>query len=282
LLKYKEIFLGGRCNNNCLYCPTLHKDSPPNDFDHIISLLNEKDEDSVALYGGEPTLRNDLLEIIRTARGKGYRRIKLLTNGRSLSDFSFLEQVINAGCSLFEIELWDSNPQLHDHLTGVPGSIMETVRGLENLGGLADKKFVCMRIPVCNENYQDIENTVATSLSFGIDRIILSIQDHKLSFQSILPHIKNAINISIFNRIWIMTEGMPFCIMSGLEQHMGETYYGWKTYGRIFKQHGYCTGCVYKELCPGTDEGYLKHFGNKEFTPVVASKHFKDIKALYE
>ena len=121
--------MGGQCNNNCLYCPTIHKDSPQIDFDHIISLLNEKDEDSVAFYGGEPTLRNDLLEIIRAAREKRYRRIKLLTNGRTLSDFQFIEQVINAGCSLFEIELWGSNPQLHDHLTQASGSCPTATAG---------------------------------------------------------------------------------------------------------------------------------------------------------
>jgi sulfatase maturation enzyme AslB (radical SAM superfamily) len=283
LLKYKEIFLGGRCNNNCLHCPAGHKSSPQLDSAHIIPLLTEKDRDSVALYGGEPTVRSDLLEIIRAAGGNKYRRIKLLTNGRALSDFQFLEQVVNAGCYLFEIKLWGSNPSLHDHLTRVSGSFLETIRGLENLGGLAENKFVCIRIPVCKENYQDVENTVATSLNFGVNRIILSIQDHKLSFQSILPHIKNAINISIFNRIWILTEGMPFCVMSGLEQHMGEIYYGWETYyDRVFKQHGYCVDCIYKELCPGVDAGYLNHSGNKEFTPVTAGTHFRDIKALYE
>jgi MoaA/NifB/PqqE/SkfB family radical SAM enzyme len=238
--------------------------------------------DNVAFYGGEPTMRDDLLEIIRAARGRRYRRIKLLTNGRTLSDFQFLRQMINEGCYLFEIKLWGSNPELHDHLTQAPGSFMETVRGLENLGGFAENRFVCMRIPVCTENYQDIENSVATSLNFGVNRIILSVQDDKMSFLSILPHIKNAINISIFNRIWILTEGMPFCAMSGLEQHMGEIYYGWKTYGRIFKQHEYCAGCAYEKLCMGTDERYLERFGNKEFTPVIAGRHFEDIKALYE
>jgi sulfatase maturation enzyme AslB (radical SAM superfamily) len=283
LLKYKEIFLGGRCNNNCIYCPNSHKGSSQLDFDHIIPSLSEKDGDSIALYGGEPTMRSDLLEIIRAARKNQYRRIKLLTNGRSLSDFQFLEQVNNAGCCLFEIKLWGSNPSLHDHLTRAAGSFWETIKGLENLGGLAENKFVCIRIPVCKDNYQDVENTVATSLNFGINRIILSIQDHKLSFQSVLPHIRNAINISIFNRIWILTEGMPFCIMSGLEQHMGEIYYGWRTYyDRVLKQHKYCVDCLYKELCPGVDTVYLNHFGNKEFAPVIAGVHFQDIKALYE
>jgi MoaA/NifB/PqqE/SkfB family radical SAM enzyme len=222
LLRYKEIFLGGPCSNNCLYCPASHKSSPQIESTHITASLKQEGEDGIALYGGEPALRSDLPEIIRTARENGFRRIKLLTNGRAFSDIQFLQRVITAGCCLFEIKLWGSNPSLHDHITKTPGSFWETINGLENLAGLSGDKFVCIRIPVCKENYTDVENTVVTSLNFGINRIVLSVQDHRLSFESILPHVKNAINISIFNRTWIQTEGIPFCVMKGLEPHIGE------------------------------------------------------------
>ena len=283
MLRYKEIFLGGRCNNNCLYCPTSHKGSSQIDFSQIITSLSQKEDDSIALYGGEPALRNDLLEIIRAAQKNGCRRIKLLTNGRAFSGIQFLQQVINAGCYIFEIKLWGSHPSLHDYLTRATGSFWETITGLENLAGLPQDKFVCVRIPVCKENYADVENTVATALNFGINRLILSIQDYKLPFQSVLPHIKNAINISIFNRVWILTENTPFCIMQGLEQHMGEIYSGRDAlYDRAFQQHKYCNDCIYKELCPGVEAGYLKQFGDKEFAPVTASRYFQDLKALHE
>ena len=284
MLKYKEIFLGNSpCNNKCLHCSIREKDSSKTDLSSILSSLKDKTEENIALYGGDPTLRRDLLEIIRAARLESYRRIKLLTNGRAFSDIQFLDQIMKAGCNLFEITLWGSNPSLHDYLTQTSGSFWETIRGLENLAGLADDRFVCIRIPVCKENHSDLENCVTTALSFNVNRIILSFQDNRLSFQQVLPHINNAINISIFNRIWIQTEGIPFCIMHGLEQHVSEILAGLNTiYSKTFQHHNCCIQCIYKDLCPGLEVKYAGHFGDNEFIPVITSKYSQDIRTLYE
>jgi sulfatase maturation enzyme AslB (radical SAM superfamily) len=283
VLRYKEIFLGGRCDNNCIYCPARHNSTALADFRQITASLTQKEGDNIFLYGGEPTLRKDLLDIIDVARGNGYRRIKLLTNGQELSDGQFLDQVMTAGCHLFEIKLWGPDPSLHDSMTRTSGSFLKTLNGLENLAGYPGDKFTCVRIPVCKENFADMENTVITALNFSVNRIILSFQDYQLRLESVLPHIRNAINISIFNRTWILVEGIPFCVLQGLEKHMGEIYHGWDNiYDRTFRQHNYCTGCIYNELCPGAEAGYLDRFGNKEFTPVAVNKYFPDIKALHE
>lgn len=284
MLKYKEIFLGkSSCNNKCLHCSIREKDSSKTDLSSILSSLKEQTEENIALYGGDPTLRRDLFEIIRSAKRAGYRRIKLLTNGRAFLNLQLVDQTIKAGCNLFEITLWGSNPSLHDYLTQTSGSFRETIRGLENLAGLADNRFVCIRIPVCKENYSDIENCVTTALSFNVNRIILSFQDNRLSFQQFLPHINNAINISIFNRIWIQIEGIPFCIMQGLEHHIGEILSGLNAiYERTFQHYNCCIQCVYKDLCPGLEVKYVEHFGDKEFSPVITNRYSQDIRTLYE
>jgi len=284
LLKYKEIFLGNSpCNNKCLYCSIREKDSSKTDLSSILLSLKEKTEENVAFYGGDPTLRSDLLKIIREARRDGYRRIKLLTNGRAFSDIQFLDQIMKAGCNLFEITLWGSNPSLHDYLTQTSGSFRDTIRGLENLAGLTHEKFVCVRIPICKENHSDLENCVTTALSFNVNRIILSFQYNNLAFQQVLPHIKNAINISIFNRIWIQTGGIPFCVMQGLEHHIGETLSGLNTiHSRTSEHHNCCIQCIYKDLCPGIEVRYFEHFGDKEFLPVIENKYSQDIRTLYE
>ena len=283
MLKYKEIFLGNACNNRCLHCSYRGKNPSPPGLSAILDSLSQKEEDSVLFYGGEPTVRNDLFQIVQKAREIGYRRIKLYTNGRALSDMQFLYRIFQAGCFLFDIKLWASNPSLHDHLTQTTNSFPETIKGLENLAEVPDEKFVCVRIPVCSENLSDMENTVVTALNFGVHRIILSVQDYRSPFQSVLPHIRNAINISIFNRIWILTEGLPFCVMQGLEKHMSEMYQGWDTlYGKKFNQHKFCLNCVYHDFCPGVEAGYLETFGDKDFIPVASNTHLEDIKKLYE
>lgn len=284
MLQYKEIFLGNQCDNKCLYCSYRQRDPSQPDFKMITTALNRGEEDSVAFYGGEPTLRSDLSGIILTARQNGYRRIKLITNGKAFSDIQALLQIVNGGCNLFEIKLWGSNPDLHNYLTQTPESFWHTIRGLENLQNLSCDKFICLRIPVCKQNYTDIINMITLGINFGVHRIILSFQNPNLSLKDLLPHIKIAIHISILNRVWILTEGLPFCVMQGLEPHIGEIYYrhdntmNLKTY----RYHKYCQNCVYKEICPGVEGEYLNQFGDRDFSPIKESKYLQDIRVLYE
>jgi len=283
MIRYKKIFLGNRCNNKCLYCTYRHSDAPQPDFNSIIATLERGEEDSVAFYGGEPTVRSDLSEIILNAKRNGYRRIKLLTNACSFSDIQFLLKIVNAGCYLFEIKLWGSNPSIHDYITQTSGSFLQTIQGLENLQRISFDKFICLRIPICKQNYTDIVNTITVGMSFNINRIILSLQDHDLRLKDLLPYVRNTIDITILNRIWILTEGLPFCVMQGLEHHIGEMYYGYDDtiHHKTYRHHKYCKECTHQEICQGVEVEYLNHFGEKEFPPIKVSKHFQDIRALY-
>ncbi len=284
MLRYKEIFLGNRCNNKCLYCLYRRGNLLEPDFNTLTTDLKRGQEDSIAFYGGEPTLRNDLLDIIHAAQKNGYRRIKLITNGQAFSDNQTLHQIVNAGCYLFEIKLWGSNSDLHDYLTQTPGSFWQTIQGLKNLQGLSCNKFIYLRIPICNQNYTDIINIITTGINLGVNRVVLSLQDHNLRFKDLLPHIKFAINISILNRVWILTEGLPFCVMQGLEHHIGEIYYGHRNIidPKSYKHHKQCRDCMFGETCHGIEVEYLTRFGDAEFSPVKVSKYFQDIRSLYE
>lgn len=283
LINYKKIFLGGHCNNNCLHCPPLHRDSPATDFDTIENSLRQKESDSVVLFGGEPTLRNDLLNIIADARRKKYRRIKIVTNGRAFSNSYYLDQLMKSGCSLFEITLWGSNADAHESLSRVPGSFRETMTGLVNLSEIPCDKFLCIRIPICRENLSDLENVVVTALNIGAHRIILSLQDQNLSFSAIAGHISNCINISIFNRVWILTEGIPLCFMQGREHHISEIYSGWENIRqRTYQKNKQCAACLYENICPGPDVRFMGQFGSRDFPTVKAGRVFEDIRALYD
>ncbi len=283
MLRYKEIFLGNQCNNKCLYCFYRQKDLPQPDVKAVSAEMKQGAEDGVALYGGEPTLRNDLVDIIHTAKQNGHRRIKLITNGRVFSNNQVLHRIVHAGCSLFEIKLWGSHPELHDHLTQVQDSFWQTIQGLENLQQLTFDKFICLRIPLCKQNYMDMINIITTGINFGVHRIILSFQDHSLKLRELIPHVHTAIQVSILNRVWILTEKLPMCVMQGLEHHISEIYYGYKDAinPRTYKQHKYCRHCIYQEICPGVEEEYLNRFGHGEFTPIKGSKYIQDIKVLY-
>ena len=74
-----------RCNNNCISCP-----APIKKIEKDQSLANIKKKiDSILDYsshisfnGGEPTLRKDLLRILKYTENKNPKEIKLLTNSK--------------------------------------------------------------------------------------------------------------------------------------------------------------------------------------------------------
>jgi hypothetical protein len=157
------------------------------------------------------------------------------------------------------------------------------MNGLRNLAEVPHDKFTCIRVPVCRETLGDLEQCVVTALNLGSHRIILSVQDPHLSLLSAIHHISNCINISIFNRVWILTEGIPFCFMQGLEHHISEIYTGWDTiYQRTYQKGNLCSECICREICPGVDSRSAKKLGGGDILPVKAGRLFEDIRALYD
>lgn len=283
MLRYQKLFLGGPCNNNCQHCPPDHRNSRQTALEDVRNALSTKTSPNIVCFGGEPTLRPDLLSIISLARQYGYRRIKLVSNGRALAHADYLDRIVNAGCSLFEIPLWGSTPELHDHLTRIPGSFAETLNGIGNLSEYLDQVFLCIRIPLCQENLHDLENTVVTALNARAHRLLISFWDRSLSYRSVLPQIVNSIHISIFNRVWIATEHLPLCAMQGLEHHVSEMYTQWDTlYPIAYRKDSICTKCAHDPYCPGVEADHVARFGAHAYAAVPDSVRSRQIMKLYE
>ncbi|MCD6496325.1 MAG: radical SAM protein [Candidatus Aenigmarchaeota archaeon] len=102
-----NIMLTNRCNLRCSYCfmnagaagyvyePTLEELKKL-----MLQVRNEKPVPSKAiqLTGGEPTIREDLLDIIRMAKDLGFTHVQLNTNGIKLSEsVEFCRQIKEAG-----------------------------------------------------------------------------------------------------------------------------------------------------------------------------------------
>lgn len=93
-----------RCDMGCTFC-FANSTSSGNDpdmatikkmFETVKQCSN--DPTCVQISGGEPTLRNDLPEIIKLGRDMGISHIELNTNGNRLADDpSFLNEIVDAG-----------------------------------------------------------------------------------------------------------------------------------------------------------------------------------------
>lgn len=142
-----------RCNLACRYCYTLSNAGsgrvPDRSLERIMELFG-KTSGNVTLIGGEPTVRNDLPEIISAMKSAGPgRRISVASNGQKLADLAALERLRAAGMDFLFLSVNDpayevSEQTLANKLAalencrrlGVPVWLQRTVDGLEQLDSL--------------------------------------------------------------------------------------------------------------------------------------------------
>jgi sulfatase maturation enzyme AslB (radical SAM superfamily) len=283
MIKYKRINVGPCCNNNCLYCPTANEQPDPTLSEIVAQMTAGKFYDSAELVGGEPTLRPDIFEIIGQARKAGFRRIKMVTNARAFADINMAAKTIEAGCHLFEIKVHHHVPAIHDQVTQVAGSLAQTVEGITNLRYVDEvddetlRAFLHLVIPISRHNFENIGDVALAFIPYDIDRITLSFDDHDLEMHRALPHVQNAINASILNRVWMTTRRIPLCAMTDFEYHVAEIY---DPPDKGFEKDKQCEECVYSDACPGISGTYAERFGFSDLKPLSKSKHAEDIRRL--
>lgn len=130
------LFATERCNSFCLMCsqpPRQVEDSWRTDgLCELISLI-DKDEPSLAISGGEPTLLGDgLVDVIRKCADVLPRtQIHVLSNGRRFAQTGFAEKFRSVHESLsWGIPLYGDHFGLHDFVVQSKGAFAETLRGL--------------------------------------------------------------------------------------------------------------------------------------------------------
>ena len=136
---YRMAFLDvtNRCNMNCPICITnmpgmgfdFHPPLPY--FEKIFDHLAAMDPMPVLhLFGGEPTVHENLFEIIDAALGRGLR-VHLNTNGLKFEDEEFCKRICEKEVSvLFSFD--GSDPAIYDKLRSVPSAAARKLKGLEN------------------------------------------------------------------------------------------------------------------------------------------------------
>jgi hypothetical protein len=144
-----------RCNIKCKYCYTLSNISFPLVGDRpagrILDMIKEFDG-NVSLIGGEPTVREDLLQIISSAREvSGENKLSITTNGLRLRDIKYVKGLKEAGLdfvflSFNDIEYDGSERFVEDKIKAldnclklnVPVWLSRTIDNLRQLDTMTD------------------------------------------------------------------------------------------------------------------------------------------------
>lgn len=169
------------CNHRCVHCYTVW-DPPELDYGRYNGkpltttgwkkLIRQLHEDvptleNIAISGGEPLLFDDLSEIVKYIIGRGIS-VVVITNGSLLTE-PRLEELLAAG-AYFEVPLLSHRPEIHDELTGRPGSWATVVDNLANMIGL-EGGWVCVFVAT-RKNHMDLPETAKLAMALGAEGLM--------------------------------------------------------------------------------------------------------------
>jgi uncharacterized radical SAM superfamily Fe-S cluster-containing enzyme len=113
-----------RCNLCCRYCfadPDGTADKPLDGIEESLERLSVPGQTLVQLSGGEPTLREDLPDIVAAAKSAGCRYVQLNTNGiRLAEDKPLVEKLAEAGLSFVFMQFDSLDDAVYETLRGCP------------------------------------------------------------------------------------------------------------------------------------------------------------------
>lgn len=132
-----HVLTGAVCNNNCVFCMEEDRDaryvtnSQTDDASLRFILEQHKGAEEICFTSGEPTTNPRLPQWVRWSKEAGFRRVSVMTNGRSLSYEKYARQLISAGMNRFYVSIHGHDAKLHEALTRTPQSFEQTVAGLD-------------------------------------------------------------------------------------------------------------------------------------------------------
>lgn len=154
-----------RCNMNCPIClaniPAMgfRFDPPIAYFHKIFAKLSEmQPRPKIQLFGGEPTCREDLIDIIEMARDKYGLEARVVTNGIRLADEEYCKRLLATGCQLM-FSFDGRSPAIYERTRKHPKGFERKLEALENVRKYHKSKItlmVCLGEGINDEHLPDL------------------------------------------------------------------------------------------------------------------------------
>jgi len=298
-----DIIVGYDCNLACDYCtitPEMRERSLGTRA--VVEALRRGPRggyDRVSFTGGEPTIRGDLLPLVREARRLGYADIKVQSNGLLFTEAN-VTRLIDAGCNRFHISVHTHREDRYDDLVRREGAYSLMAQGLDAVvravRAHADagrgELHLTVDLIIKADTLNDLPDAVRWLHDRGVRSVHLwfvSLTDHNRENLESLPRMTDAVPK--------ITEALRFADAEGFEclsLHvprclLGEEFLAnvWdpgaqdvrvvtpdatfqldasKITGQVYVPA--CDGCEYRDLCPGLREDYLEVYGDAEVARV--------------
>ena len=267
-------FITGKCNSNCVMCPSPEFSRKKSNTTPIFELLQlakhiPSDTPHLTVTGGEPFLMGeDIFDFFRFAKEKFVdTEFLLLTNGRAFAIDKYMQKFCETSPEriVVAIPVHGSCQETHDAITRANGSFYQTMIGIKKLiskGFSVEIRLVVNKLNV--NDFENISNLIIRELK-GISYVSIIAMEmtgtaranleqvwipYKKSFSiiasSIRKLIENGVDIKLYN-FPLCTVERPFWTLC--EKSISENKVRFAEC---------CSSCSYKNACSGVFSGTLQ------------------------
>ena len=174
------LFLTYRCNLECKMCGqwgesgVTKKDLNKTRKELSLEAWKKIVEDiaefrpNITLFGGEPLIYKDVIELIEYIKLKKLHCI-IITNGTMLEKYG--KELVEVGVDEINLSI-DGDEKLHDYIRGVPGLFSKISRGVELVNRYKKKKpLLNLQCTITPYNYLYLDRLVDVGKSFNADSL---------------------------------------------------------------------------------------------------------------
>jgi organic radical activating enzyme len=262
------------------------------EFEEILMKNNVNDHDLVIINGGEPTIHRDFWRVLDAIKNRK-AKIDLFTNGKLLSNFEFIQNLLSYKNIHIRVPLFGSTPKSHDRLTGMSGNFISTTQGLDLLcqyihkGMSLEIKLLLSKATVSeNEKIYDmitsrwLNESVRISLNpLLISKCVIQKKDIMMdTYENLMIESEPLIRKALADGINFSMALIPYCSFPNQDliekccAHScgGNMFYaapGCTTTLDHLSQRKYCHKCRYINKCNGFPENYVSYYGENVMKP---------------
>lgn len=284
-----DIILDYDCNVACDYCTiTPQMRTRSLSAGTVVAAMIEARRsgvDRISFTGGEPTIRPDLLALLRKARSLGFAEIKVQTNGLLLGAGNNLARLIDAGLDQVHVSIHTHDRDAYETMVGRTGTYDAMVAGLR---ALVDAALPCAAdVIVQRSTMARLPEAIAWLDGVGIaaaDLWFVSLTDGNRdnraslpSFDEAMPFVGAAIDHGVALGMRIRSLHLPHCVLGPWRAHAWEpgaagvmvvtpdARFDLRQSRLTPNRHvAACDGCSLRRECGGVRPDYVEVFGEDE------------------
>lgn len=284
-----DMILGYDCNLWCDYCtigPELRGRALSTA--HALAALRQgraQGLDALSLTGGEPTIRPDLLAIVRAGRALGFADIKVQSNGLMYAHGENLARLLAAGATRLHISVHTHRADRYEDLVRRTGTYAAMVAGLQR--AVTSGAALVVDLIVKRDTMADLPAAIDWLGEHGVRAVDLwyvSLTDANAAHPESLPRMTEAMPLLAdalargrARAMTLRSLHVPRCLLGQEHAHAWdpgadrvvvvtpESTFALKD-SRLAGREKVpaCSGCPFEQVCPGVRPDYLAAYGDGE------------------